>query len=94
MEEKEFFNDLKILVWNKFPYCRFNKIKDYTLSGLKDFENIRVIEVEIICMNILIPLSYYVNVNDIKQKGKEIKIKLALQIINDIKLSKERMLDN
>lgn len=86
MKEEEFFKDLKILVWNEFPYCRFNKRKgDYTLSCLKDFENLIIIDVEFIYINISRHLRYHVNVNDIKQKGNRMKMSLALQVLNDIK---------
>jgi hypothetical protein len=86
MKEEEFFNDLKILVWNEFPYCRFNKRKgDYTLSYLKNFENLIIIDVEFIFLNIGRHLRYHVNVNDIKQKGEKLEKELSAKILNDIK---------
>lgn len=86
MKEKEFFNDLKILVWNEFPYCRFNKREaDYTLSYLKNFENLIIIDVEFIYINIGRHLRYQINVNDIKKRGEELKKELALKVLNDIK---------
>lgn len=86
MKEEEFFNDLKILVWNEFPYCRFNKRKgDYTLSYLKNFENLIIIDVEFIFLNLGRHLRYQIKVNDIKQKGNRMTTSLALQVLNDIK---------
>lgn len=86
MKEEEFFNDLRNLVWDKFPYCKINKRKkDYTLAYLKNFENIIIIEVEFIYINFSRCLRYYVNVNEIKKKGNRMKMSLALQVINDIK---------
>ena len=86
MKEKEFFNDLKILVWNEFPYCRFNKREaDYTLSYLKNFENLIIIEVEFIYINIERHIRYHVNVNDIKQKGEKLEKELSAKILEVIK---------
>lgn len=93
MKEEEFFNDLKILVWNEFPYCRFNKRKgDYTLSYLKNFENLIIIDVEFIFLNIGRHLRYHVNVNDIKQKGEKLEKELSARVLYDIKnLQKENI---
>lgn len=87
MREEEFFNDLKNLVWNEFPYCRFNKTKicDTLIYLNTDFEDTIIIDVEFIYINISRHLRYHVNVNDIKKKGNRMKMSLALQVINDIK---------
>jgi hypothetical protein len=86
MKEEEFFNDLKILVWNEFPYCRFNKRKgDYTLSYLKNFENLIIIDVEFIFLNIGRHLRYQIKENDIREKGKKLEKELSAKILDDIK---------
>lgn len=93
MKEEEFFIELKNLFWNEFPYCRFNKRKgDYTLSYLKNFENLIIIDVEVIYINIGRHLRYHVNVNDIKQKGKKLEKELSARVLYDIKnLQKENI---
>ena len=86
MKEEEFYNDLRNLIWNEFPYCRFNKREaDYTLSYLKNFENLIIIDVEFIYINIERHIRYHVNVNDIKQKGEKLEKELSAKILDDIK---------
>lgn len=94
MREEEFFNDLKNLVWNKFPYCRLNKTKIYdTLIYLnKDFENTIIIDVDFIYLNIGRHLRYQIKVNDIKKKGKKLEKELSARVLYDIKnLQKENI---
>jgi hypothetical protein len=86
MKEEEFFIELRNLIWNEFPYCRFNKREaDYTLSYLKNFENLIIIDVEFIFLNIGRHLRYQIKVNDIKQKGEKLEKELSAKILNDIK---------
>ena len=87
MKEEEFFIELRNLVWNEFPFCRFNKRKIYdTLIYLNtDFEDTIIIDVEFIFLNIGRHLRYQIKVNDIKQKGNRMATSLALQVLNDIK---------
>jgi hypothetical protein len=72
MKEEEFFNNLRNLVWNVFPYCRLNRLK---------FEDIVFFDVYFIYLNIERHLRYRIDVNGIKKRSEE----LALQVLNDIK---------
>jgi hypothetical protein len=72
MKEEEFFNNLRNLVWNVFPYCRLNRLK---------FEDIVFFDVYFIYLNIERHLRYRIDVNGIKKRSEE----LALQVLYDIK---------
>ena len=45
MKEEEFFIELKNLIWNEFPYCRFNKRKIDSLINLNpEFDDVIIIK--------------------------------------------------